>query len=110
MISNETDIFKLKRDHATGNLLNMTYKLTIRGKIGIFVVHNSRLICDSNVYNGDTGDIICELKGHHLRNPLITGISVNKKKFICTSVGSCAIKIFTWNGNEYEGDRMKYLR
>jgi hypothetical protein len=43
-----------------------------------------------------------ELKGNHLRNPLLSGLVIDKERFICASVGSCAIKIFEWNGTTYK--------
>ena len=62
------------------------------------------------VYDGKTGQFMQELKGFHLRNPLLSGLVVDKYRFISTSVGSCGIKIFTWTGETYKSEKMMYLK
>ena len=62
-----------------------------------------------NVYDGKRGQYLQELKGNHLRNPLLAGLVIDKDRFICTSVGACSIKTFQWNGTTYKSEKMMYL-
>ena len=105
-----TDVFHVKKDKKTGNILKLQFRFEIEGKVKLFVPHGNRVICDMKIYDGKRGELMQELKGFHLRNPLLSGLVIDKERLICTSIGSCGIKIFYWNGETYNSERMMYLK
>ncbi len=58
LIDDQTDVLKKKKDKTSGNLLKLSFKLRVEWKVRLFVGHGKRFICDSNVYDGNSGKLI----------------------------------------------------